>query len=119
MALDFKAIGERIKTERKRKGLTQEKLAELAGLSNQHISNIENEHTHLGLSTLVDITNALDITPDTLLCDNIKHGKDVFMNDILIETQDCSELEIRIIADTVRVLKHSIRNRTASLLKEE
>ena len=41
MEPDYKAIGERVKTLRQRKGLSQEALAEACGLSKTHMSHIE------------------------------------------------------------------------------
>jgi transcriptional regulator with XRE-family HTH domain len=119
MPLDYKAIGKRIKIERVRKDMTQDKLAEITGLSNPHISNIESGSTQLSLKTLVLIADALETTPDALLCDSIAHGKTAFMNDILRETEDCDEVEIRIISDTVRILKQSIRERKAYFHKKD
>ncbi|OPY62223.1 MAG: anaerobic benzoate catabolism transcriptional regulator [Pelotomaculum sp. PtaU1.Bin065] len=119
MKLDYKAIGKRIKIQRIRKDMTQDKLAEITGLSNPHISNVESGSTQVSLKTLVVIADALDTTPDALLCDNIKNAKEAFTNHIITETEDCNELEIRIIADTVKTLKESIRSRMASFLKPE
>ena len=45
MELDYKAIGKRIKIQRIQREMTQEKLAELTGLSNPHISNVETGST--------------------------------------------------------------------------
>lgn len=115
MALDYVAIGKRIRTERKRKKITQEKLAELADLSSSHVSGIETANTQVSLRALVEIANALDVTPDILLCDNLKSAKDIFTSGILTEIKDCSELELRIISDIILSLKLSIRKRTANM----
>ena len=40
MELDYRAIGKRIKIERIKADLTQEKLAEMSGVSPAHMSNI-------------------------------------------------------------------------------
>ena len=74
MELDYKAIGKRIKIQRIQREMTQEKLAELTGLSNPHISNVETGSTQVSLKSLIAIANALEITPDVLLCDNIRYG---------------------------------------------
>ena len=54
---------------RKRKGLTQENLAELVNVSRTHISKIEARyvHTSLSLEKLFDIADALDVPPAKLL----------------------------------------------------
>lgn len=41
MELDYKAIGKRVKIARIKADMTQERLAELAGISPTHMSNIE------------------------------------------------------------------------------
>jgi len=45
MNIDYKALGERIAKRRKVLNLTQEDVAEATGLSNNYISNIENNHS--------------------------------------------------------------------------
>ena len=45
MALDYKAIGMRVKIARIRKGMTQDEVAEKAEISNSHISNVETGNT--------------------------------------------------------------------------
>ena len=62
-------LGLNIAYYRKRKGLTQEKLAEALEMSRNHISKIEalNVETSLSLDTLFDIAEILDISPSVLL----------------------------------------------------
>ena len=47
--------------------MSQAELAERVDLSVQHISNIENARTKVGLEKLVDISNALDSSVDEFL----------------------------------------------------
>ncbi|WP_250228516.1 helix-turn-helix domain-containing protein [Anaeropeptidivorans aminofermentans] len=111
MILDYRAIGQRIRSIRLKGGLTQEKLAELTELSNQHISNIETGSTKLSLQTLVKIANALDSSADEILCDNVTKTKPIYDNEILQELADCNEQETRFIADTVKHIKKTLRYR--------
>ncbi|RKJ55106.1 XRE family transcriptional regulator [bacterium 1XD42-1] len=67
--MDLKAIGRRIQKARKAKGLTQEQLAEIVGLSPTHISVIERGVKGPKLETFIDIANALEVTADGLLLD--------------------------------------------------
>ena len=76
LELDYKAIGERIKTARINKKFTQDKIAEMTELSNTHVSNIENGSTKVSLPTLVKIANLLEVSVDELLCDNLKKSFD-------------------------------------------
>ena len=57
----YKSIGKRIKYLRERKGLTQEKLAEKAGLSLDFVGKIEVSINKPGLKSLIKIANALDV----------------------------------------------------------
>ena len=119
MELDYKAIGKRIKIQRIQREMTQEKLAELTGLSNPHISNVETGSTQVSLKSLIAIANALEITPDVLLCDNIRYGKHIFKNAVMEAVDDCDEVEIRIMADMVQALKRSIRYRKKYFKEQE
>ena len=65
----FKHLGLNITYFRKLKGLNQEKLSEIVGISRTHLSNIEapNMPTSISLDLLFTIADALDIEPSKLL----------------------------------------------------
>ncbi len=66
--LDMKAIGERVKTLRKSKGLSQEKIAEEAGIDNEKaISKIERGNQRLSIEQLVGIARFCGVTTDWIL----------------------------------------------------
>ncbi|NLM12093.1 MAG: helix-turn-helix transcriptional regulator [Clostridiaceae bacterium] len=67
MNVDYKALGERIAKRRKVLNMTQEEVAEATGLSNNYISNIENNHSIPSIDTLLKICEAIDTTPNYLL----------------------------------------------------
>jgi len=67
--MDNKAVGRRIKEARQEKGLTQEQLAERAGVSPTYISVIERGLKSPQLDTFVPVCNALGVSADTLLTD--------------------------------------------------
>lgn len=58
------AIGARIRAFRHKRGMTSERLAELADTSKANISHIETNNTKLSLAMLVRIANALGVTPN-------------------------------------------------------
>ena len=111
MKLDYKAIGLRIKSARAAMNISQERLAELAGLSITHTSHIETGNTKVSLPALVQIANALGVSLDELVCDSILKSKAVFENEIAKIIDDCDEKEIRVVADMAKALKTSIRER--------
>lgn len=109
MELDYKAIGKRIKIARIKADLTQERLAELIEISPTHLSNIETGSTRVSLNTIISIANALAVTSDDLLCDNIIMAKVQFEKDIAALLDDCDEYEIRVVKDMVSSLKETLR----------
>ena len=66
--IDYKTVGLRIRAVRLEKKLTQEKLAEAAGVGVTHISHIETGNSIPSLQVTVDIVNALGCSMDELLC---------------------------------------------------
>ena len=84
MELDYKAIGKRVKIARIKADMTQERLAELAGISPTHMSNIETGTTRVSLSAIVNLANALSVTSDDLLCDSVIILVMLWMGSVLI-----------------------------------
>lgn len=102
-------IGKRIRSARKQQGMTQEELAEQTNLSVAHISHIETANTKLSLPALIRIANALNVTSDSLLCDNIKNISTTANSHISTLICDCNEHELRIITDIVESTKQSLK----------
>ena len=67
---DFHAIGNKLLTIRKRLGLTQAEVAELAGLSDRTYADIERGNVNMRIETILRICGVLHITPDEILTEN-------------------------------------------------
>ena len=65
-----KRIGLNITLLREKQGLTQEKLAELAGLHRAYIGQIERGEKNIGLKNLEKIAKALDVEVHVILSVN-------------------------------------------------
>jgi len=78
-------------------------------VSPSHISNIETGTTRVSLTLIVNIANALSVTVDDLLCDNIIKARMPIEKDIAEILEDCNEYEIRMIADMAKALKDTLR----------
>lgn len=76
-------IGKRVKEARVYSGLTQEKLAELSGVSWSFISRLECGNANASVSTLLKIASALDIGIDVLFCDYFDTDIDPLTNEII------------------------------------
>ena len=74
--MDYKALGERIKKQRLKLKLTQERLAEKVGISESFLGHIERGDRKLSLETLVGIGKELNISFDYLLLDSISDQPD-------------------------------------------
>lgn len=57
----LKAFGKRVRAVRKSKNISQEKLAELAGLHPTYISDVERGKVNASIYSCYMITNALDV----------------------------------------------------------
>lgn len=64
-------IGKRIQEERRKRGVTQQELAEKLGMTAKYISNIECGSKTPKLETFVAIANALQVDANTLLVDSL------------------------------------------------
>ncbi|MDE5994970.1 MAG: helix-turn-helix domain-containing protein [Oscillospiraceae bacterium] len=65
--MNLSEIGSRIKSERKRQGISQEKLAEMINVSPHYIYEIERGIKAMSLETLINITRALKMSADYLI----------------------------------------------------
>ena len=63
----IRIFGERIEAARKKKGLTQEELAERVNVSQSMINHIENGNKKPSLETAVALANELGVTLDSLI----------------------------------------------------
>lgn len=80
--MDYKALGEKIKKERQRLRLTQEKLAEKINISESFMGHIERGERKLSIETLVSLAQELNISIDYLLLDSIKPEPTALLNEI-------------------------------------
>lgn len=53
--MDYISVGKRISNARKKRGYTQERLAELANISVQFLSSIKNDKTSMTIKTIKNL----------------------------------------------------------------
>lgn len=63
----LKDFAEKVRSNRKNKGLTQEELAELSGLSLSQIARIETAKLNSTICTVVVLARSMKISPSKLL----------------------------------------------------
>ena len=67
LLFDLCAIGNKLLSFRKKRGLTQAEVAEAAGLSDRTYADIERGTVNMRIETFLHICAALHITPDDVL----------------------------------------------------
>lgn len=63
----IKTLSENIRAERARKKYSQDKLAELAGITQKYLNRIENAKVNPTIVVVANLAKALDVTIDTLM----------------------------------------------------
>ena len=111
MQIDYLDIGNRIRAERTKQKISQEKLAEMVEVGATHISHIETGNTVPSIKVFIAIINALNLSSDELLRNHVSKAKHIFEGEIADIIKDCSDDETRIIADTAKALKISLRRK--------
>ena len=105
MELDSKSIGARIRYYRNKKKLSQEALAEIVSVNNDHISRIEGGHLRPSLQLLVSIANALEVSVDDILVDNLTHPNATTGDAIHTLLLDCNDNEKSMLTKTMTFMK--------------
>jgi transcriptional regulator with XRE-family HTH domain len=102
--MELKAMGQRIKTARERKGYTQEQLAERLNLSVQHVSVIERGVKAPKLETFIRIANELQVNADFLLSDVLAVSAQLEANDLYERMEAVSDRDKERILKVIQVL---------------
>ena len=68
----LKKFGKNVKIERIKKDLTQEQLAEIMGVSQNYVANIECGKANMSLAKILELANFLNVDIEKLLIFNEK-----------------------------------------------
>lgn len=66
---DLQRFGSRVRAERERLGVSQEELADRAGMHRTYLGGVERGERNVGLLNVLRIARALGIKPAVLFCD--------------------------------------------------
>lgn len=109
MAIDYRDIGQRIRMQRMKKNLTQERLSELVGIGASHMSHLESGKTVPSMDVFITLCNVLECSADELLCREVITAQPLMDHWLTELVSDCDQTEIKIITDTVTALKQTLR----------
>lgn len=105
MAIDYISIGSRIKRYRMDKKMSQEELAAKVGTVHKHISNIESGSKGVSLKMVIAIANALDVSADDLLTDNLLHSSSPVSTEVQDIMLDCNNDEKEMLTEILKFMK--------------
>lgn len=74
--MNYSFLGKRIREERLRLNLTQERLAEEINISTAYLGQVERGERHITLDKLIPLSNRLGVSVDFLLSDYIHPSND-------------------------------------------
>ena len=115
MSLNYRAIGQRIMTIRKKNHLSQLRFSEMIDKSPTYVSYIETGKKSMSLETFVQIANALCVTADILLAEQLTGSVMAVSQEITMLLSDCSDFERIVIIDTLKSIKVTLREHTPTL----
>ncbi len=102
---DSQIIGSRIREVRIKKGMSQAELAAKANISLPHISDIELGKSNMMLSSFIRISEALQVSADSLLRPDIPEVKNLYQSEFSEVLADCTPAEIDSLLKIVKELK--------------
>ena len=105
--MDYVRLGQRIREERLKLGLTQARLAEDVDISEAYVGQIERGERNLALDTLVRLSNRLGASVDYLLKDSVDDSNDNIINQFRQLTENRSMEHKQLVIDVVKtILSH-------------
>lgn len=120
--LDNDAIGQRIRNEREKLGLSREEFAEILRLSDYYVGQLERGERRMSLPVLVNISDCLHVSLDYLIfgkttdddfCVNEGRGKyapfDDKYSDIYDLLERCSSKELELILKLIKTVLPYLR----------
>ncbi len=105
--IDYTALGDRIRTVRKKQGLSQEKLGEICQISTAHVGHIERGTRIPSLETLFKISKELNISMDYLFFD-LQNDMNTVLKGISAQLAGKDGEKVKVFLSTVKALADKI-----------
>ncbi len=106
MNIDYKLIGSRIQTERKKKGYTQEVLAEKLDVSIGYISQVERGITKINLELLSAISSILDCDICVLFSGTVKSEEMYLSRELAEEIGKLNTKQKKLLYEFIKILRN-------------
>ena len=102
--MDKAVLGARIREQRKKYNLTLDKFSEMSGIGLVYLGEIERGAKMPSMKVFVKMLNALDISADILLRDELAAGKPYVLNEITERMKDLSPPQLKMVSDVVNAM---------------
>lgn len=102
-------LGNAIREARIDNHMSQEQLAELAGITPTHMKHIESEHRKPSVDVLFRITKILHLSLDSIIFggDELSYEYQYAKNMLM----DCSKSELKLIIDIIKAVRSNMNDR--------
>ena len=107
MDIDFELIGERIRNERKKRGLTQEDLSYQIDMSVVYLSRIERGTSSINLKRLAQISTVLDVPLEKFITGVNTYSGHYLDKDLYSILTQCSPTKQRLIYNIAKIVLSS------------
>lgn len=105
--MDKLELGKKLRDARQKKGYSQHALAEIAGIGNVYLGEIERGLKMPSLNIFIKLIEALDISADYILRDELTSGKEYIYDEITKKLKSLTPKQRKTVAD---ILDGYLRN---------
>ena len=102
--IDYKELGKRIRAERRKQDLTQEKLAEMADISDSFMGHIERGGRTLSIETLAKLANALNLSIEYIVCGEFNYQPDMLPVEVYDALNKMSSSQRKVFLNMMKTL---------------
>ncbi len=99
--MEKKELGARIREARKAKKLTQETLAEIAGIGVMYLGEIERGQKMPSMNIFIKLINALDVSSDYVLRGQVHSGKNYIFDEITQKLEPLDPKQRKTVCDLI------------------
>ena len=100
--VNYREVGDRIRAEREKFGISREKFAEILSLSPFFVGQIERGERKMSISTLINVSEYLRISIDYLIFGEVHKAEEY--NSLQSLISKCSSEESKIIEDIIKTI---------------
>jgi transcriptional regulator with XRE-family HTH domain len=102
--IDYKELGKRIRSERRKQDLTQEELAEMADISASFMGHIERGGRTLSIETLAKLANVLNVSIEYIICGEFNYQPNTLPAEILDALNQMSSNQRKVFLNIMKTL---------------